>query len=121
MGTREEPEGRAAATAAEPATADAASEGAIEVVYALPDVQRVVTLPFEPGLTAGEAVERSGLVREFPEIAARPLVLGIFGKPIAPARPLEPDDRVEICRPLERDPRELRRERLRQGRVMGES
>ncbi len=98
-----------------------AHDGAsVEVVYALPDVQRVVRLALSPGLTAGEAVEQAGLAQEFPEIAAGPLVLGIFGARIEPGRRLEPGDRVEICRPLAADPRELRRERLRQGRVMGE-
>ncbi|HEU4618533.1 MAG TPA: RnfH family protein [Gammaproteobacteria bacterium] len=91
----------------------------VEVVYALPDVQRVVTLPLEPGLTAEQAVERSGLAREFPEIGARALVLGLYGGRIEPGRVLEAGDRVEICRPLERDPRERRRELLRHGLVMG--
>ncbi len=44
----------------------------VEVVYALPDRQRVVTLALpEAGLTAQAAVERSGLLDEFPE-PARP-------------------------------------------------
>jgi putative ubiquitin-RnfH superfamily antitoxin RatB of RatAB toxin-antitoxin module len=91
----------------------------VEVVYALPDVQRIVTLAFEPGMTAGQALERSGLLVEFPEIASRPLALGVYGRSIEPAGMLEAGDRVEIYRPLERDPRELRRELLRHGRVMG--
>jgi putative ubiquitin-RnfH superfamily antitoxin RatB of RatAB toxin-antitoxin module len=61
------------------------------------------------------------LSEEFPEIGARPLVLGLFGQPIEAGRLLEADDRVEICRPLERDPRDLRREMLKHGRVMGGS
>jgi putative ubiquitin-RnfH superfamily antitoxin RatB of RatAB toxin-antitoxin module len=93
----------------------------VEVVYALPDVQRTVTLPLEPGLTARQAVERSGLARDFPEIAARELALGLYGQRIEPDRILAAGDRVEICRPLERDPREQRRELLRHGLVMGES
>ncbi|HEX5649219.1 MAG TPA: RnfH family protein [Steroidobacteraceae bacterium] len=84
----------------------------VEVVYALPDRQRVVTLdlPVE-GLTAAQAVERSGLLREFPQIGDHPLVFGIYGTVCAPEHVLRAGDRVEILRPLRHDPRELRRER----------
>ena len=91
----------------------------VEVVYATPDDQRIVTLAFTPGITARDAVDASGLLEAFPEINARPLVLGVYGEPVEPNRPLSPGDRVEICRPLQRDPRTLRRELLKQGQVMG--
>ena len=93
----------------------------VEVVYALPDQQRVVMLALpETGLTARAAVERSGLLDEFPDLRDRPLVLGIFGAVCAPDRPLRDRDRVEIYRPLRVDPRVQRRARAaitaRQGR-----
>jgi putative ubiquitin-RnfH superfamily antitoxin RatB of RatAB toxin-antitoxin module len=91
----------------------------VEVVYATADVQRIVRLPFETGMTAAQAVERAELAVEFPQILAAPLTLGIFGRPIDLEHRLEAGDRVEIARPLERDPRELRRELLRIGQVMG--
>jgi uncharacterized protein len=84
----------------------------VEVVYALPDRQRVVTLALpEAGLTAQAAVEHSGLLDEFPELRDRPLVLGIYGTVCAPDRPLRDRDRVEVYRPLRVDPRAQRRER----------
>ena len=84
----------------------------VEVVYALPDRQRVVgvALP-EAGLTALSAVEHSGLLDEYPELRDRPLVLGIYGTVCALDRPLRDRDRVEIYRPLRFDPRVQRRER----------
>lgn len=86
--------------------------GRVEVVYALPERQRVVELVIPPsGLTAREAVERSGLLVEFPGLAAQPLVLGIFGAVCDGERRLRDGDRVEIYRPLKHDPRTLRRER----------
>jgi hypothetical protein len=93
----------------------------VEVVYALPDRQRIVTLALpETGLTAQAAVERSGLLAEFPNLRDRPLVLGIYGTVCLPDRPLRDKDRVEIYRPLQVDPRTQRRERaahaVRQGR-----
>jgi hypothetical protein len=84
----------------------------VEVVYALPDRQRVVTLAIpEAGLTAQAAVEHSGLLDEFPELRDRPLVLGLYGTVCAPDRPLRDQDRVEVYRPLRVDPRAQRRER----------
>lgn len=95
-------------------------EGAsIQVLYALPDEQIIVALALEPGMTAKRAVELSGLLERFPSIRAEPLVLGIWGVEIDPEQRLEPGDRVEISRPLEADPRDMRREMLSDGRVMG--
>ena len=87
----------------------------IEVVYALPDRQDVVTMALPPeGLTALEACERSGLLDVHAELRTRPLVLGIFGKVCAPEHPLRSGDRVEIYRPLKINPRESRRGRAAQ-------
>ena len=91
----------------------------VEVVYATPDVQRIVELPSTEGLTAAEAARRSGLLEEFPEITERELVLGLFGERVEPAHVLVAGDRLEICRPLLRDPRTLRRELSARGQVMG--
>jgi len=90
----------------------------VEVVYALPEEQHIVEVALTPGLTAGEAVRRSGLLEAYPEIE-RPLVLGLFGEPIGEDRPLAAGDRVEITRPLTRDPRDSRRQRVARGGVVG--
>ena len=90
-------------------------EATIEIVYALPERQRVVRLVLPAsGLTAAAAVEQSGLLDEFPELRERPLVLGIFGTVCVPEHALRDRDRVEIYRPLRVDPREQRRERAAQ-------
>lgn len=91
----------------------------VEVLYALPDRQTIVALPFEPGMTAGSAVARSKLVEAYPAIAQRPLVVGIWGEPVDTEHRLKAGDRVEISRPLEVDPRVMRRELINDGRVMG--
>lgn len=91
----------------------------IEVAFGKPDVQVVVELPLTPAMTARDAVERSGLLERFPEIDGDALVLGIFGRPVAESHALRPGDRVEICRPLRADPREMRREALAAGSVIG--
>ena len=84
-------------------------EATVEVVYALPDRQRVVRLPLRDGMTAMEAVQAAGLEREFPELAVRDLVLGIYGRRVEATQALRSGDRVEIYRPLKFDPRDARR------------
>ena len=91
----------------------------IEVVYALPDRQRVARVALEPGLTAMAAVEKSGLREAFPELGDRVLDLAIFGRKVKPDYRLEAGDRVEILRPLLVDPREARRRLAAQGETMG--
>lgn len=99
--------------------AESASRGFVDVVYALPERQVIVSVPAEPRLTAGEAVERSGLRSLFPEIAGHQLVIGIYGKRVDAGHVLAAGDRVEICRPLRADPRQMRRDLVADGRVMG--
>ncbi len=94
-------------------------EATIEVLYALPGAQHIVELEYEPGMTAAAAVARSGLAERYPAIAASELVLGIWGVEVASGYRLRPGDRVEISRPLLADPRDMRREMLTDGRVMG--
>jgi hypothetical protein len=97
----------------------AAERQLVEVVYALPDRQRVVTVDYSDGLTAGRAVELSGLAGEFPELAAGAPDLGIYGRVVQPSHILRPGDRVEIYRRLRADPRETRRRLAAAGNTMG--
>ena len=83
----------------------------IEVAYAKPGRQLILALEVEPGITAKEAVMRSGILDEFPEIDIETAKLGVFGKAVAANTTLNPLDRVEIYRPLIADPKEARRRR----------
>lgn len=89
----------------------------IEVVYALPERQWVVYVDLVPGLTAIGAVQASGLIEAVPELRGSALELGVFGRRIAPDKPLDAGDRVEILRPLLVDPRESRRRLAATGRT----
>jgi hypothetical protein len=91
----------------------------IEVAYALPERQRVVIVEFREGMTAMQAIERTGLLRDCPELSGRPLDLGIFGRVVPAGQVLRAGDRVEIYRPLRVDPRESRRRLAASGRTMG--
>jgi len=80
----------------------------VEVGYALPDHQRLVRLDYTP-MTAEQAIERSGILEEFPEIDLAENPIGIFGSRVRPSHRLKPGDRVEIYRPLVMSPKQARR------------
>lgn len=87
----------------------------VEVVYASPERQRLIGLRVPLGTTALEAVRRSGILQEFPEIDMSKASFGIFSKlldgrsnPKADEYLLQPRDRVEIYRPLLIDPMQAR-------------
>lgn len=90
----------------------------IEVIYALRDQQKSVRLQLEDGCTIKDAVERSGLLAEFPEIDLAKNKLGIWNKLAKPDAALRDRDRVEIYRPLIADPKEVRKQRAAEGKAM---
>lgn len=89
----------------------------VEVAYAEPDCQAIVSLRLPAGASAGDAVQRSGLLERFPGIPWPGAPIGIFGKPVAPSASLAEGDRVEIYRPLRVDPKEARRLRAARSRL----
>jgi len=90
----------------------------VEVAYALPKQQVIVPVTVAPGTTAQAAVEASGILAKFPEIDINTNKIGIFGKLCKPDTILRHLDRVEIYRPLIADPKEVRRQRAAEGKVM---
>ena len=90
----------------------------IEVVYALPDQQILLTQLVSAGTTVADAVKISGLLDKHPEIDLTVNKLGIFGKLTKPDVVLRDKDRIEIYRPLIADPKEVRRKRAEEGKVM---
>jgi putative ubiquitin-RnfH superfamily antitoxin RatB of RatAB toxin-antitoxin module len=92
---------------------------AVTVAYALPECQSVMQVEVPAGTTALEAVQRSGMLQRFPEIASRPLELAVFGRKVQPTMSLKPGDRVEILRPLLNEPKETRRQLAGRGQTMG--
>lgn len=83
----------------------------IEVAYARPERQVLVTLELPRGATLLDAVRKSGLLQQFPEIELERATLGVFGKIKAGDEILSGGDRVEIYRPLLVDPKQARRKR----------
>lgn len=90
----------------------------IEVAYALPERQCIVSLQVPPGSSVREVLELSGLQAEFPELDLRRCPVGVYGREIADDYVIRAGDRIEIYRPLKRDPREARRELAARGLTM---
>lgn len=85
----------------------------VEVVYARPERQSLIALQVPEGCTAAEAVARSGLLQQCPELALELPPLAIFGRLVAADAVLRAGDRVELLRPLQLDPKERRRAQVR--------
>lgn len=83
----------------------------MEVAYALPHKQSILELQVPLGTTAMEAAKQSNIVSAYPEIDLDNAKMGIFGKAVAPTQVLREGERVEIYRPLQADPKEVRKAR----------
>lgn len=90
----------------------------VEVAYALPTKQIIIPVKVNDGVTAEAAIVASGVLKQFPEIDLGINKIGIFGKLTKLDAPLRHLDRVEIYRPLIADPKEVRRQRAAEGKVM---
>ncbi len=90
----------------------------VEVVYALAERQVILALVVPANATIKDVIEQSGLLKQFPEIDLAKNKVGIFGKLGKLTDILHAGDRVEIYRPLIADPKEVRKQRAAQGKVM---
>jgi uncharacterized protein len=90
----------------------------IEVVYALPEEQILLRKSVPAGTTVADAIQASGVLVKHPEIDLAKNKLGIFGKLTKADAVLRDKDRIEIYRPLIADPKEVRRKRAEEGKVM---
>lgn len=90
----------------------------IEVVYALPHEQTLLRLDVPQTSTIADAIRLSGLLEKHPEIDLEKGKFGLFGKLSKTDTVLREKDRIEIYRPLLADPKEVRRKRAEEGKVM---
>jgi hypothetical protein len=82
----------------------------IRVAVALPGRQEVIDVELAEGATAADALH-AAKAAEFFGIAAAQLRPGIWGKACAMDAALRDGDRVEVYRPLQADPKAMRRAR----------
>lgn len=90
----------------------------IEMVYALPHEQTLLKLEVPANSTIADALRISGLAEKHPEIGLEKGKFGLYGKLSKTDTVLREKDRIEIYRPLLADPKEVRRKRAEEGKVM---
>jgi putative ubiquitin-RnfH superfamily antitoxin RatB of RatAB toxin-antitoxin module len=80
----------------------------ISVVYATPRRQFWMTLDLPDGAKVQDAIDRSGVLNQFPDIDLQTQKVGVFTKIASLDTALEDGDRVEIYRPLTADPKKVK-------------
>ncbi len=87
----------------------------IAVVYALPNRQMMLTATVPDGATVKDAIERSGMLKQCPEIDFARQKVGIFHKIVTLDTVLADGDRIEIYRPITVDPKTVKRKAKGEG------
>ena len=90
----------------------------VEVAYALPNKQSLISIEIKNGSTLKEAIEASGILETFEQIDLTKDRVGIFAKFASLDTILRDKDRVEIYRPLVADPKKARKDRAAEGKAM---
>ena len=83
----------------------------VEIAYALPDEQVILSLEVDDNCTVEEVINRSGILENYPQINLETDKVGIFGKMCKLTASLRNKDRIEIYRKLIADPKESRRQK----------
>lgn len=83
----------------------------VEVIYALPHEQKLYQLKVTKNTTVEQAIELSGILKDYPVINLQEASVGIFSKVCKLSDNLHDLDRIEIYRPLLADPKEARKKR----------
>ncbi|MBK7353535.1 MAG: RnfH family protein [Nitrosomonas sp.] len=85
----------------------------VEIAYALPQYQFLKRIIAPNGITVEQAIALSEFGKLFPDIDWTSQRIGIFGKLVTLDAVLQNNDRVEIYRPLQCDPKDNRRIRYK--------
>ena len=83
----------------------------LEVELAFNDLSETLRVP--AGTTVRSVIERSRLLERHPEIDLAQNRVGIYARFVSLEALVQNGDRVEVYRPLQADPKELRRQRTR--------
>ncbi|MFD2179808.1 RnfH family protein [Veronia pacifica] len=93
----------------------------IEVVYALPDEQRVFKSAVTPDMHVEDIIIHSGILEAYPEIDLKKNKVGVFSRTVKLDATVHDGDRIEIYRPLMADPKEIRRRRAEKAKLEGKA
>ena len=76
----------------------------IGVAYSEPGQQIWLNIEVPDASTVTEAIERSGILKQFPHIDLAAQKVGVFGRLVKLDAALKPGDRIEIYRAIIADP-----------------
>lgn len=88
----------------------------VEVVYALPEEQALLSVDVCDGAKVKDVILQSNIIKKFPEINLDTVKVGLFGKLTKMDKTVRESDRIEIYRPLIADPKEVRKRRAAEGK-----
>lgn len=81
----------------------------VRIAYASPTRQVWLSVEVPDSATIKDAIERSGILQQFPEIDLEQQKVGIFSKLSKLDATLADGDRIEIYRPITCDPKTVKR------------
>ena len=90
----------------------------IEFIFALAAEQVLDVLTLKVGATVADAIRESGIASRYPRQDVEALQAGVWGHLVNRDYVLAEGDRVELYRPLQRDPRDARRDLASSGMTM---
>lgn len=90
----------------------------VELVYALPEQQTLLSFSVPEGTTLDQAIALSGIQEHHPGLDPSALKAGLFGKIAPRTLILREKDRIELYRSLIADPKEVRKQRAEAGKKM---
>ena len=90
----------------------------VEIVYALPEKQSLLSFDVPLGTTLEQGIELSGIKAIYPDLVVEAMKVGLFGKVAPRDQVLREKDRIELYRPLSADPKEIRKRRVAEGKTM---
>jgi len=91
----------------------------VEVAYALPERQSLLTVSVARHSSVQQVIEQSGILQQFNEIDLTTQNVGIWSRPVKLDDNVKAGDRIEIYRPLIADPKDLRRRRAEKAKEEG--
>jgi len=103
----------------EKATEQADKANQIEVVYGVPNKQKILAITTSNATTVEQAIIESGMLTLFDEIDLTKNKVGIWNRVAKLNDILENGDRIEIYRPLLADPKEVRKRRAEKAKLEG--
>lgn len=91
----------------------------VEVAFALPTKQTILTISVAADATVEQIIALSGILQQYPEIDLSQQKVGVWSRTVKLTDTVKEGDRIEIYRPLIADPKDLRRRRAEKAKEEG--